>query len=645
MMRRLLAFLPGVVSALVLLPACSAGDELTSRPPSTGPDETTTVPGTTSTTTTTETGSLPTSSDAFGANVVSGGVTFRVWAPHADAASVVGDFAGGTVAMEATSEGVFERTVASAEVGTIYHFRLETAGGALDRIDPYCRQLTADKSACLVVDPSAYEWKSAAFTAASRQTSVVYELHVGSFAVAEGAAHGTFASTAARLADLAELGINVVELMPVQHYGGKPNGWGYNPQLFFAPKTSYGSADELRALVDGAHGLGLGVWLDTVVNHTDGWTEAPLFCFDGLCPDGSAGLYFFPPGTYAKTPWGPRPFFTEPRVKGMLLDATTQWLTEFRGDGFRWDSTSNIRAIDGQGTTPGGHELLVEANALAHAAGALSVAEDLKGEAALTKPASAGGFGFDAQWDGFGYDIMAELAKQSDDARDLNVVEGALKGTYSGDPFARLLFIEDHDTVGNNGWRLPNRIDMADPTSYWARKRSMLGGVLLLTAPGIPMLFMGQEALATGTFESPPPAVDALANPTPEGEEMRAFYTDMIRLRRNLDGKSGGLSDPEVEVFHKNDAGKVIAYRRHGASGEDVLVIVNLRNKLFNEYDVGVAGSGTWRLRLDTDRKVYGADFGDDMLGDLTTLPIVKDGKPYTLRVRLGPYSAVVITR
>ena len=159
------------------------------------------------------------------------------------------------------------------------------------------------------------------------------------------------------------------------------------------------------------------------------------------------------------------------------------------------------------------------------------------------------------------------------------------------------------------------------------------------------MLFMRQEALATGTFTNPPAPVDALANPTPQGEKMRAFYKDMIRLRRNLDGKSGGLSDSEVEVFHKNDPGKVIAYRRSGASGEDVLVIVNLRNKLFNEYDIGVATGGTWRVRLDTDRKVYGDDFADDGLPDLTALSIVKDGKPFTLRVRLGPYSAVVISR
>ncbi len=648
-MRRWPSFFACAVSALALLPACSS-DRLSNGPIDTGPDTGTTLPTTsssTSTSTSTDTGTTSSpKGDAFGANVEpGGGVTFRLWAPHAEGAAVVGDFAEGTASMEAVGEGVFEVTVPSAHAGTVYHYQLDTPEGALDRLDPYARQLTADKAACVVVDPAAYSWKTASFKAASREASIVYEMHVGSFSVEAGAPQGTFTSAAKRLVDLQDLGVNVLEVMPVQQPGSKPNGWGYSPQLYFAPRVSYGTADELRGLVDEAHGHGIGVWLDTVINHTDGWDKAPLHCFDGDCADGSAGLYYFPTGTYAATPWGPRPDYTKPRVAGMLADSARWWLDEVRGDGFRWDSVSNIRAIDGQGTTPGGHELLDEVNALTHEAGALSVAEDLKGYAPLTKPSAEGGFGFDAQWDGFGYVVMEQLSFGSDDARDLNAIEGALTGSYNGDPFARLLFIEDHDTVGNDGWRLPNRIDMADPTSYWARKRSILGGVLLLTAPGIPMLFMGQEALATGTFPNPPPAVEALASPTPEGVKMRAFYKDMIRLRRNLDGQSGGLSEPGIEVFHKNPTGKVIAYRRHGASGEDVIVIVNLKNKLYTQYDVGVAAGGTWRLRLDTDRKVYGDDFADDPLGDLTALSIPKDGKPFTLRVRLGPYSAVVITR
>jgi 1,4-alpha-glucan branching enzyme len=576
----------------------------------------------------------------LGATVGPGGVTFRVWAPHASAASVTGDFTSTPLTMTADG-GVWESTSAAAKAGSTYSFSLETPDGTVTRTDPYCRQV-ATAASCTVVDPAAYAWKTPAFARPTRAASVVYELHVGSFSVPAGATNGTFASTAAALPALADLGVNVVEVMPVQSFGGGPAGWGYNPQLYFAPKPSYGSADDLRALVDAAHGLGIAVWLDTVVNHGDGWSQAPLRCFDGACPDASAGIYFFPPGQYATTPWGPRPNYPDPQVLTMLLASAGAWMGEMHGDGFRWDSVSNVRAIDGNGTTPGGKALLVQANDGIHALGGFSVAEDLKGYAAITQPTTKGGFGFDAQWDGFGYAIDAQLALASDASRDLGAIVGALTSSYGGDAFARLLFTEDHDTVGNGGSRLPNQIDPANPTSVSARKRSMAGAVMLLSSPGVPMLFMGQESLATGTFANPPAP---LAAPTTQGAQVRAFYKDMIRLRRDLDGGSGGLQDTGLEIVQRNDAAKVLAYRRYGASGEDVLVVVNLMNKAYVEYDVGVSDAGPWRIRLDTNSTAYGSDFTGGEAGPVTARAAAKDGKPYALPLALSAYGAMVITK
>jgi 1,4-alpha-glucan branching enzyme len=577
---------------------------------------------------------------SLGATVGPNGVTFRVWAPSATAARVTGDFTPTAIPMAPAGGGVFEVSASSAHAGSAYAFSLDTPSGTVARVDPYCRQLSGS-AACNVIDPATYAWKAPSFTRPARTGAVVYELHVGSFSVPAGASGGTFASVTASLPQLADLGVTAIELMPVQDFGSGPVGWGYNPQLYFAPKPSYGSADDLRALVDAAHGLGIGVWLDTVVNHCDGWSQAPLRCFDGECPDGGAGVYFFPSGAYATTPWGPRPDYPAPQVLAMLLAAADTWMDEFHGDGFRWDSVSNIRAIDGNGTTPGGQALLTQANARIHAKGGLSVAEDLKGYAAITQPTSAGGFGFDAQWDGFGYTIDAQLALAADASRDLGAVIGALTSSYAGDPFARLAFTEDHDTVGNGGSRLPNQIDSADPASWAARKRSILGAVMLLSAPAVPMIFMGQEFLATGTFANPPPP---LAAPTAQGLQIEAFYKDMIRLRRNLDGGAGGLQDSGIDVFHRNDAAKVVGYRRYGTSGEDVVVVVNLMNKAYTEYDVGVEDAGPWRIRLNTDSTAYGSDFAAGETGSVEALAGTKDGKPYTLPLVLGAYSAMVLT-
>lgn len=580
-----------------------------------------------------------TSTNNFGANVGASGVTFRVWAPYATAARVVGDFSSAPIAMTQLSGNIFQATSSLAHAGSQYSFSFDTPAGTVARVDPYCREL--DGSSCVVVDPSAYAWRTPTFTRPTRAQSVVYEIHIGSFSVPSGAAYGTFASATAALSSLANLGVNVVEVMPIQSFGSAPNTWGYNPQLFFAPRPELGSPDDLRAFVDTAHGLGIAVWMDTVINHCDSWSKAPLRCFDGNCPDAGAGVYFFADPTYGTTPWGPRPDYTSPEVSSMLLASADTWMNEFHGDGFRWDSVSNIRAIDGNGTVPGGQALLTSMNDEIHANGGTSIAEDLKGYAAITESTKSGGFGFDAQWDGFGYTIDAQLTPSTDSSRDLGQVQSALTSNYAGDPYARLLFTEDHDTVGNGGSRLPSAIDPANPTSWAARKRSIAGAVMLLTSPGVPMLFQGQEALATGTFANPPAP---LAAPTAQGAQIAAFYKDMIRLRRNLDGGAGGLSDASIEVFQRNDAAKVIAYRRYGSSGQDVVVIVNLMNKAYTEYDIGVADAGPWRIRLNTDDTSYSDDFVAGETGSVTAKLATKDGKPYTLPLVLGAYSAMILS-
>lgn len=585
----------------------------------------------------------PRPTEGPGAHVTETGVLFRVWAPNATGASVVGDVPSGEATMKAEGAGFFAADLPGVRAGARYHFALDTGSGKLQRIDPYCRERGDDAVTCRVVDPLAYVWKTPRFERPKREKQIVYEMHVGSFSVDGARGYGTFASAKPKLAELADLGVNVVELMPVTAFGGGDAGWGYNPQLHFAPKPSYGTADELRAFIDEAHRLGIAVWLDAVVNHHDSWSQAPLHCFDGTCPNGSAGLYYFGAGPYAMTPWGPRPNFADANVAKMLVDSAIVWIDELHGDGFRWDSTSNIRAIDGSGTMPGGKELLVALNAACHDRGATSVAEDLKGYADLTKPTAQGGFGFDAQWDGFGYDVSRVLADGNDDARDLGVVERAVTGGEN--PFARLLFTETHDTVGNDGARLPSKVDAADPESFAARRRSMLGAALLFTSPGTPMLFMGQEHLATGTFASTPQPLSA---PTPVGTRIRAFYKDLAALRTNAAGAAGALSEPGVQILHRNDAAKVLVYQRTsagGGGGQDVIVFVNLRNRAYARYDVGVAAGGTYRVRVTSDRQTYGTDFPQAPATTVTALAQPYDGKAFTLPVPLGAYGVVVLTR
>lgn len=576
---------------------------------------------------------LPPSGKHMGATPVPGGVEFRVWAPNATAAFVVGDVGRHELAKE--EGGTFAGRVDGAKAGQRYRFALRTeTGSEIERLDPRGRAI--EGGASVIVDPRSYAWKTAAFTPPARERAIVYELHVGTFA-------GGFAGAIGKLDALADLGVNVVELMPVNAFGGR-NGWGYNPQSYYAPHAPYGAPDDLRALVDAAHARGIAVILDVVYNHYDGWKDAPLRCFDGHCPEGTYGIYFFEDDPYATTPWGPRPAFAKKEVADFIVDNVFAWMTEYRIDGFRQDSVSNIRGVDGKGTVPGGVELLRRSNEVAEEVlpSSLLVAEDLKGHAPITRARKDGGLGFDTQWDGFFHWAVTGAVTAADDAsRDVTKVAEALQASYDGDPFARLIYVETHDTAGNEGARLPVRIDAADPSSLAARKRALLAAGVLLTSPGVPMLFMGQEMLETQKFASPPPALDWSKAQTNAG--VRAFYKDAIAARREIPALAGS----GIAVTHVNASAtdRVVVYRRWSKPGDDVVVIANFGGRRYARYDVGVPAGGAWKARIDSDDVRYGSDFGATVPTAVDVMASPRDGLPFTAAVALAPYSVVLLSR
>lgn len=596
---------------------------------------------------------LPPSGQRMGATPYDGGVEFRVWAPNARAVAVTGDVAGAasgatparrTLTAEGTT-GLWSARIDGARAGQKYRFVITAQDGSeLLRLDPRARGIAGVEA--VVVDPRAYAWKSKPFTPTPLDSAVFYELHVGSFNAPGGTNSGTFATAIDKLDSLADLGVSAIELMPVNGHGG--HGWGYGPQQWFAPHVAYGSPDDLRRFVDEAHTRGISVVLDVVYNHYDGYAQAPLRCFDAPCAGTSSGIYFFEAEPYRRTPWGPRPDFAKKEVADFFTDNVFAWTTEYRIDGFRHDSVSNIRAIDGQGSVPGGVDLLKRMNEVTEAArpGALVVAEDLKGQASVTRERKSGGLGFATQWDGgFHWAVAGAVIATADDARNIGAVRDALLNDYNGDAMQRLLYVESHDTAGNDGARLPARIDAADPTSYAARKRAMLAAGVLLTAPGVPMIFMGQEMLEDAKFVPQPTPLDWGKAST--NSAVRAFYKDMIRLRRDLDGASAGLRGKNVAVTHLNDGvgNKVIVYRRWNKPGDDVMVVANFGAKKYTRYDVGVPAVGNWQARIDSDALKYGDDFGSPSNTAVSVMASPRDGLPASAAITLGPYSIVVLAR
>ena len=589
---------------------------------------------------------LPPSGMQVGATVIDdAGTLFRVWAPSASAVSVSGDFANGqSFPLTAESNGYFSTTVSSATAQQKYRFTITTDGQTFTRFDPRARAMPSGSDVdSIIIDPRTYAWQTPPFTKPAANETVIYEMYVPAFNVLSGQQYGSFLSAIAKLGALQALGINMIELMPSAQYGGD-YGWGYNPVAYSAPQATYGTPDDLRQFVDAAHALGMGVMLDAVYNHYNP-SNSGLWCFDGNCPNDN-GVYFFSDPTYADTPWGPRPDYSNPVVSAFLEDTLFTWLSEFRFDGFRWDSTSNIRALMGTGTVPGGQAFMSNSNDALHGLfpGSLFVAEDYQGYAAITAPTSGGGYGFDAQWDGFYSSVDNAVTAATDADRDVGAIAGSIGFQYNGVATQKVIFTDDHDLAGNGSAPLPARIDSADPTSLNARKLSILAAGVMLASPGIPMLLQGQEILQTGAWsdnDTPPMNwADAVAY-----APILAFYTDMVHLRRNLDGVSAGLLGGNVNVFHVNTGADVLAWDRWENPGDDVVAVANFSGTAFPVYNIGLPGTGVWHVRLNSDSTKYSPDFGNTAEPDVTAASSGMDGLPASGTVVLAPYQIIILSR
>jgi len=589
--------------------------------------------------------------DGFGALPHAGGTTFRVWAPAATAVSVIGSFNGWdkTAGMLlAEPDGNWAADLPPAKAGDEYKFVLQTPGGELSRNDPYARAVTNSSGNSVVLDPTAFDWQDDNFQMPAWNELVIYEIHVGTFNVKEENHPGTFQGVIERLDYLQSLGVNCLEIMPATEFPGAYS-WGYNPSNPFALESDYGGADGFRALVRAAHQHGIAVILDVVYNHF-GPGDLDLWQFDGWQENDGGGIYFYNDWR-AKTPWGDnRPDYGRPEVRRYILDNALMWLEDYRCDGLRLDAIAFIRNVHGEedpgADLPEGWSLMcwVHEEIKQRQPWKITIAEDLRSNPAITAPLEIGGQGFSAQWDAsFIYPITEALKAFGDSDRSMPAVAEAIGRHYNGDAFQRVIYTESHDEVANGKHRLPEEIAPGDVENYFAKKRMVLGAGLVLTAPGIPMLFQGQEFLAPGEFNDTQPLRWDWAE---AHGGLVQLYRDLIALRRNLHGTTPGLRGQGCRVFHVDDAAKIIAFARWDDSIENAtIVLVNFANQAHENYRVGLPAPGSWTVRFNSDWQGYDGDFLNFPTFGPTAEPGDYDGFPCSGPVNLGPYAVVVLSR
>jgi 1,4-alpha-glucan branching enzyme len=489
--------------------------------------------------------------------------------------------------------------------------------------------------------------KSPSFSTPPWNETVIYEMHIGTFNDAPGGTPGNFTSAITRLDQLQSLGINMVQVLPVSEFAGDYS-WGYNPSDPDTIESIYGGVNNYKTFINECHARGIGVIQDVVHNHY-GPSDLDMWQFDGWQQNNKGGIYFYQ-DYRSSTPWGDtRPDYGRGEVRSYIRDSIMSWVQEFRCDGLRWDSTVNIRNTNnGVGTDiPDGWSLMQYCNNEidANVAWKISIAEDLQNNEWLTKTTGSGGAGFDSQWDaGFVHPIRAALITGSDSSRNMYSVRDALTHTYNGSATQRVVYTESHDEVANGHARVPEEIWPGNAGSWASKKRSTLGAGLVMTAPGIPMLFQGQEVLEDGYFADTDP-VDWTKLTTYAG--IQTLYRDLIRLRRNWYDTTRGLRGNNINVHHINDTNKVIAFHRwqNGGAKDDVIIVANFGNTSYSSYNLGFPRGGTWKVRFNSDWNGYSGDFANTNSYDTTANAGAKDGMGYNGNIGIGPYTLVILSQ
>jgi maltooligosyltrehalose trehalohydrolase len=474
-----------------------------------------------------------------------GSVRFRLWAPVQETVSVSIE-SGELVPMQRTEDGWFEAT-AFVPDGTRYRYRL--ADGLMVP-DPSSTCQSYDVHDASVLQSGNFTWQHPDWRGRPWIEAIIYEVHAG--------AAGGFRGVRDDLPRLKALGITAIELMPVNDFPGKRN-WGYDGVLPFAPDTAYGTVDDLKELIDAAHGLGLMIFLDVVYNH--------------FGPDGNyLGAYapqFFRDDV--KTPWGPAIDFRRREVRDYFICNVLMWLIEFRFDGLRFDAVHAIQEQDwieemaaivrkAVGANRHVHLMLEHHNAASH----------------LFR-------NVDAQWNDDGHNVLHALLTgedggyyadyATDPARKLARVlaEGwvyqgetspylkAPRGEPSKDlpPYAHVLFLQNHDQIGNRafGERLT---ELTTPAALEAAI------ALQMLCPQIPMLFMGEETASRTPFLFFTDHHNELADAVREGrrQEFAGFAAFADPEKREQIPDPNASSTFTASIPQPGDDGRFAFYQR-----------------------------------------------------------------------------------
>jgi len=580
----------------------------------------------------------------LGANLTALGATFRVFGPSAVDVFASGDFNGWKQqdpAAQLVKRGNFwGGFIPGVKDGTAYKFFVVGQGNSGFKRDPRAREIVpvpGFPNNCVVRDPNTFPWHDQGFRPPAFNDLIIYQFHIGTYYGRDAAGNDdrrgrdcTFIDVIDRIEYLAELGVNAIEPLPIIEFETETSQ-GYNGSDLYAPEYRYtmlpgdpriprflgtinrllgnrgkpplpaGVLDrpinQLKALVDLCHVYGIAVLFDVVYNHAGGFggDDESIFFWDRQKngnnnnslyftdqPDGSGGLVFA---------------YWNQDIRQFLIDNAAFFTAEYHVDGFRFDQVTIIDSF-------GGRQFCKDLTDTLHflAPSQPLIAEYWADQGFAVRDTGSGGLGFDGVWSAGLRDTVRGALGQAAGGSQAQVVLDFVRDSLYRPPGFPALWksveaVENHDEVlAGRAPRIARLADSTNSRSWYARSRSRVATGLVLTAPGIPLLFMGQEFLEDKPWSDSDKNLliywDGVDRGTDKAmvDHLR-FTRELIGLRRH----QPALRGEGINVFHVHNANRVIAFQRWVEGvGRDVVVVASLNESTFRGYALGFPGPGRW---------------------------------------------------